>query len=131
MDGLGQEFACATLPPKAVSQSAIKQTRREIRRAMGENGIAALAEVQANIPVLTASLDTAHQRLDVMADQQKLVDASVQHCVQGLYDLRVALDAHYDAVSDTECLGRFASLETFYASQRTFGSRLRWLLTGR
>ena len=98
--------------------------------AMGENGIAALAEVQANIPVLTASLDTAHQRLDVMADQQKLVDASVQHCVQGLSNLRMALDAHSTPyrIPSVWVVSHPWKPST---PRSALGSRLRWLLTGR
>ncbi len=47
-----------------MSGSAAKETRRQIRRAMGERGIGAVAEAQANVDSLANSLNNAHHRID-------------------------------------------------------------------
>lgn len=47
-----------------MSQGTIKATRRELRRAMGVDGLAALAEAQQNIGRLSNSLVKAHERID-------------------------------------------------------------------
>ncbi len=47
-----------------MSGSAVKATRRQLRRAMGTNGVMAVSEAQTNINQLANSLTNAHHRID-------------------------------------------------------------------
>jgi len=47
-----------------MSGSTVKATRRELRRAMGSNGMGAVAEAQGNIESLANSLTNAHNRIN-------------------------------------------------------------------
>ena len=51
-----------------MSGSSAKVTRRQIRRAMGENGIGVVAEVQSHMETLGNSLALAHRRLDALQE---------------------------------------------------------------
>lgn len=84
---------------------------------MGANGVAAIAEVQSNIPQLANSLTSAHGHID-----------SVDERLTGIMK---ALRAEYRVTSDTYTLLRLEPIENFGRSQATFIGRLRWLLTGR
>lgn len=57
-----------------MSGSSAKETRRDLRRAMGENGVAALAEAQQNIANLANSLANAHKRIDQLEQLFKEID---------------------------------------------------------
>ncbi len=47
-----------------MSQKTIKQRRREVRRAMGSEGLAAISELQESMAKIAQSLALAHQRID-------------------------------------------------------------------
>lgn len=74
---------------------------------MGDNGVAAIAEVQQNHVLMANSLAQAHQRLDA-AEQNTAAE-------QVARTLDVA-----------ELRGRVSDFQ-----RRTFRARLRWLLTGK
>lgn len=57
-----------------MSGSAAKETRRQLRRAMGDNGVAAIAELQENIRNIANSLANAHKRIDQLEQSVKDID---------------------------------------------------------
>ncbi len=59
-----------------MSASTVKATRRELRRAMGANGVGAVAEVQSNHESIANSLTNAHRRIDQLAERHETLVAA-------------------------------------------------------
>lgn len=57
-----------------MSGSSAKETRRELRRSMGEAATNAVAEMQKNIASLANSLALAHKRIDDLQASVKDID---------------------------------------------------------
>ncbi len=99
---------------------------------MGANGVAALAEVQTNIPQLANSLAEAHKRIDALTTKlHELEHWPIEQARQGVGYLKAALNADYEISTDTWRVGRLEKLERFYFAQQSFAGRLRWLFLGR
>ncbi len=86
-----------------MGEASVKATRRELRRAMGEQAVAAVGELQSNVSAITKSLALAHERLDAYV--ARLTKAEGKH---------VVLDSHVDKLV-----------------KATFRQRLNWLMRGR
>jgi len=57
-----------------VSASSAKSLRRDLRRAMGNTAVNAVAEMQQNIATMANSLQNAHKRIDELQEQVKAID---------------------------------------------------------
>ncbi len=100
-----------------MSESAVKAARRDLRRAMGAQGVSAIAEVQRNIAALSNSLANGHQRIDD-AQQQRERDLGELKKRLLVYE-RAQLDAA--TFLGPGLLGRIGLV----------GRMCRWVFTGR
>lgn len=100
-----------------MSGSSAKETRRELRRSMGEAAASAVGEMQQNIGTLANSVTNAHRKIDGQTqDHGMLFDYLAKQIAEVRTDLMTL-----NITIANEKLPR----------ENTFIGRLRWLVTGR
>lgn len=100
-----------------MSATAAKVARRDLRRAIGEQGISTIAEVQRNIAAISNSLANSHGRIDDVQKQR----------MSDLTELKSRLKAYELAEAE-----RAIVVGPGFRGRLVLVGRLcRWLATGR
>lgn len=107
-----------------MSESSVKQTRRDIRRAFGSVALGTIAEHETQVGLLARSVSDIGNRLQVLQGE---LDTWTQETAQRQAEAGEALERH--SILLKWCGDEVDALHQVV--NRTFYGRLCWLLRGR